>query len=317
MRILITGAGGFVGPHLTRYLTARLGRDVEILPTSRDGGFVPGIGDTVALDVTNDRTVESVIRNVRPTHVIHLAGISSLPGADADSKGAWHVNTLGTLAIAEAVLRWVPECWLIFAGSGLVYGATAKFGQSLDEDAILAPTSNYAATKAAADLALGALATRGLKLVRLRLFNHTGPGQAEDFVVSGFAAQIARIEAGHQPPTIRVGSLDPIRDFLDVRDAVAAYTLSVQRAPYLPPGVILNIASGQPRTIRSVLDGLLALSRVPIACEIDPQRLRASETPIYVGNARQAQRLLGWRPRYTFSETLATVLEYWRRIVSG
>jgi GDP-4-dehydro-6-deoxy-D-mannose reductase len=316
MRILITGAGGFVGPHLVGALAARLGAQASIVPTSRDGGTLPGSGATAAaLDVTDSAAVDRAVSDVRPTHLIHLAAVSSLPEAGADARTAWQINTLGTLAVAEAVIRKAPQCRLIFAGSGLVYGESAKSGRPLDEAALLAPTSDYAATKAAADLALGALSAKGLKSIRLRLFNHTGPGQSDAFVVPGFAAQIARIEAGRQAPVIRVGNLDAARDFLDVRDVAAAFARCIQHAADLRPDVILNIASGRPRTIRSVLDGLLALSRVAIACETDPARLRPSDTPVYVGNAALAHRLLGWAPVHPFSATLATVLAYWRTAV--
>jgi len=317
MRILITGAGGFVGPHLVRECATRLGAEASIVATTPTGGPVAGIGNTQPLDVTDDGAVEQAIGDLTPTHVVHLAAVSSLTGASSDVRTAWRINTFGTLAVAEAILRRAPHCQLIFAGSGLVYGESAKCGQPLDEACLLAPNSDYAATKAAADLALGALAVRGLKAVRLRLFNHTGPGQGEAFVVPGFAAQIARIEAGLQPPVLRVGNLDAVRDFLDVRDVAAAYALAVRRAADLPAGVILNIASGVPRSIRAVLDGLLALTPVAIDCQTDTARLRPSDTPVYVGDAALARRVLGWQPRHDLAATLASVLAYWRSTIGA
>ena len=131
-----------------------------------------------------------------------------------------------------------------------------------------------------------------------------------------FAMQIARIEAGVAPPIIQVGNLDAERDFLDVRDVTAAYALAVREAPNLPPGVILNIASGVPRRIEEILEQLLALSRVKIAVEHDPARLRPSDLPRIIGDATQARRLLGWSPEHRFEETLAAVLEDCRSAVS-
>jgi GDP-4-dehydro-6-deoxy-D-mannose reductase len=302
-----------VGPHLVPELARSLGKDAVIVPTARHMNRCTSLGDVVPLDVTDEDAVDRAVSDLAPTHVIHLSGISSPPQASADVRAAWTINTLGTLNVAHAILRRAPQCWLIFAGTGLVYGDTAKSGRPLDERALLAPNSDYSVTKAAADLALGALTGRGLKSIRLRLFNHTGAGQTEIFVVPSFAAQIARIEAGLQPPVIRVGNLDAARDFLDVRDVASAYALAAFKSAELDPGLVLNIASGTPRTIRSVLDDLLALSRAPIKIQLDPLRMRPSDTPVYVGSAKMARRLLGWVPRHPFSETLAEVLAYWRR----
>jgi GDP-4-dehydro-6-deoxy-D-mannose reductase len=315
MRILITGATGFVGPHLIPELSRVLGGDAVIVPTARHARRVPDLGEAALLDVTDEGAVDRVVGDLAPTHVIHLSAVSSLLQAGADTKAAWTINTFGTLNVAHAILRHAPGCWLVFAGSGLVYGDTAKSGRLLDEAALLAPNSDYSVTKAAADLALGALTGRGLRSIRLRLFNHTGPGQTEAFVVPSFAAQIARIEVGLQPPVIRVGNLDAARDFLDVRDVTSAYALAVLKSAELDPGLVLNIASGSPRTIRSILDELLALSPTQTTVEADSSRMRPSDTPVYVGSADAARRWLGWAPRYSFSATLAEVLAYWRRRV--
>jgi GDP-4-dehydro-6-deoxy-D-mannose reductase len=316
MRILITGAGGFVGPHLVRELTARFGSGAVIIPTSQRGGGRHGIGDMPVLDVTDEAAVDHAVRELAPTHVVHLAAISSPAEAGVDATAAWRVNTLGTLAVARAIIRRAAHCWMIFAGSGLAYGNSAKCGKPLGETALLSPSGDYAATKAAADLALGALTGQGLRSIRLRLFNNTGPAQKEAFVVPGFAAQIARIEAGLQAPVMGVGNLDAVRDFLDVRDVAAAFALCIDRAAELRPGVIINIASGVPRSIRSVLNGLLTLSQVPIDCKTDPARLRPSELPIFVGDPTLARQLLAWQPQHRFGDTLASVLADWRAAIA-
>ena len=155
--------------------------------------------------------------------MVHLAAIPTIAGAVADPAAAWRVNVMGTLDLARAIHQYAPECTLIFAGSAEAYGATARQGVPLKETDPLQPLNEYAATKAAADLALGALAANGLRVIRFRPFNHTGPGQTDEFVVPAFASQIARIEKGAQPPVMMVGNLDAQRDFLDVRDVVDAY----------------------------------------------------------------------------------------------
>ena len=167
-----------------------------------------------------------------------------------------------------------------------------------------APVDDYGVTKAAADLALGALVRRGLKVVRLRPFNHTGAGQTEFFVIPAFAMQIAQIEAGLLEPVLRVGNLDAERDFLDVRDVANAYALTVQHTDDFQSGVILNIASGIPCRIGDMLQTLLAQSRISVTVEHDPARMRASDLPRIIGDAARAREALGWSPEYRLDDTL-------------
>jgi GDP-4-dehydro-6-deoxy-D-mannose reductase len=207
----------------------------------------------------------------------------------------------------------------VFVGTSEAYGATFNaIDGPLREDAPLNPTSVYGASKAAADILVGQMAHDGLDAVRFRPFNHAGPGQTEAYVVSAFAAQVARIEAGLQEPVLRVGDLEPSRDFLDVRDVVEAYV----RAVLLPPGsdaagAAINLASGQPRRIRDVLSAILARSTVSISVEPDPQRMRASDTPFAVGDASRARAILDWTPSISFDAMIGSVLDHWRRVVAG
>ena len=312
MRILVTGASGFVGRRLVLALRQQLPPNASIIPMSQRSGNDPDLGQSNPLDVTRREAVERAIDKLAPTHVVHLAGISAPLRIKDDPQGAWTTNVMGTLKLAHAILGAFPTCRLIFAGSGLVYGGCAP-GRAFEEDSPLRPVNEYAAMKAAADLALGALARRGLNVVRLRLFNHTGSGQTEAFVVPGFAAQIARIEAGLQPPVISVGNLDTVRDFLDVDDVIAAYVQVVLRAEVLPAGQVLNIASGVPRRIGSILDDLLGLCAVPITVRTEPGRVQAGEAPYSVGDASAARRILNWTPRTDFRATLGGVLSHWRQ----
>jgi GDP-4-dehydro-6-deoxy-D-mannose reductase len=301
-RLLMTGSPGFVGRHLLPLLRASF-PGVEIL--------------TNRIDVANRDVVIEAVRDLRPDACIHLAAISSVVAAKRDPETTWRVNLHGTLNIAQAVLEHAPGCHLLFASSAEIYGGTFREGQPLDESALLAPMNSYAATKAAADLALGSMASEGLRVVRLRLFNHTGPGQSEAFVVPAFARQIARIEAGHQRPRLHVGALDPQRDFLDVRDVSSAYVACLRVAPELLPGTIINIASGVPRKIGDILDELMDIAGLHAEIVIDGARLRSSEIVSATGDAARARHLLGWTAKTPWTQTLADVLADWRKLVAN
>ncbi|MDG4876490.1 GDP-mannose 4,6-dehydratase [Mesorhizobium sp. WSM4935] len=309
MRVLLTGANGFVGPYVLDALRRVCGHDIAVAATSKDGGPHPAFGQVEVLDVTDPAAVQDAVARHRPTHVIHLAALAALETAQADPRNTWRIHVGGALNVANAVLDKAPDCSLIHVGSGLVYGESAKAGQPLDESTLLAPIDDYAVTKAAADLALGALSRQGLRCIRMRPFNHTGPGQTEAFAVPAFAMQIARIEAGLAPPVIRVGNLDARRDFLDVRDVANAYARAVLNSRNLAPNIIFNVASGVPWRVGDILDLLLAQSSAKIVMEQDPLRLRPSDLPCIVGDASRARSLLGWAPEHPFEDTLAAVLE--------
>ena len=211
---------------------------------------------------------------MRPDGCIHLAAISAVAAVRDDLDHAWRVNLHGTLALAGAILAHAPQCLLVFASSADAYGESFRTGERLNESAALAPLNPYAATKAAADLALGAMVPQGLRVVRVRAFNHTGPGQAAAFAVPAFARQAARIAAGLQPPVLHVGNLEPRRDFLDVRDVCAAYALCLAKPDALPSNAIFNLASGEARRIGDVLEAVLRESGIEARIETSAPRLR-------------------------------------------
>jgi GDP-4-dehydro-6-deoxy-D-mannose reductase len=219
------------------------------------------------------------------------------------------VHLQGARNLGRAILAHAPTCWLFQVSSGLVYGASARSGEPVDERTTLAPLDEYSASKAAADLALGALVPAGLKCVRFRPFNHTGRGQSEDFVIPAFAMQVARIEAGLAPPTLKVGNLDAERDILDVADVVDAYALALYAADEFEPGEILNIAAGRTNRIGDMLTELLTFSRREITVERDPLRYRRGDLAVLVGDSSRLRAKLGWAPRRALHETLLDVLE--------
>jgi GDP-4-dehydro-6-deoxy-D-mannose reductase len=316
MRVLVTGSQGFVGRHLVRALRERLPRGSSVVPTSQRCNSDRLLGDCKALDVTDVAAAQRVMREVTPTHVVHLAGISAPLRVKEAPLRAAATNVMGTLNIAHAILRELPRCRLVFASSGLVYGGMDLPGEPFHEGSPLSPLNDYAASKAAADLALGSLALQGLNVIRLRPFNHTGVGQEEAFVLPGFAAQVARIEAGLQAPVVEVGNLEVVRDFLDIHDVVAAYVETVLRADELACGQVLNIASGVGRRIGSILEELLALSTMPISIRGKPSLIHPIERPYCVGDASSARRMIGWVPVVDFRATLSDVLAYWREQVA-
>lgn len=310
MKLLITGAGGFVAPYAARAFAARV-PGVEIVASSHKGGPVPGFAQTIALDVSDPAAIATALESLRPTHVLHLAGIAAPQQAGVDPEAAWRINAFGVLALGRAILRLTPQTVLLNAGSGSAYGDSANRFATLDETAPFAPADEYGATKAAADLGLGALAARGLRVVRLRPFNHTGPGQSEAYVAPAFAAQIAAIEAGTREPVLNVGDLDAERDFCDVRDVADAYALAAAAASegQLAPGRALNLCSGRGLRMRTLLDMLLAMSRVRVEVRQDPARMRASPLPRIVGDPSRANAELGWRATTRLEKTLTDVLE--------
>jgi GDP-4-dehydro-6-deoxy-D-mannose reductase len=293
-RILITGASGFVGGHLVAALRNRL-------PAARLF--------TKTFDVTDAAATNAAMRAACPDACVHLAAVSSIAEARHDPGRAFAVNLQGTLNLARSILGHAPECHLVHAGSAECYGASFGAGQPLNETAALAPLNLYAASKAAADLSLGALAAEaGLRVVRFRPFNHTGPGQSEAFVIPAFAGQIARIEAGQQDAVIKVGDLTIFRDFLDVRDVVRAYVLALERFEQLPHAAVFNLASGTSRRIGTILSTLLAMSGTMISVEQDPARLRPADVPLACGAAQAAATILKWIPEIGFEATLDAVL---------
>jgi len=220
-RILVTGAGGFVGRHLLPALRAAF-PDAEL--------------HTAPFEITDATAIDEAIHSAQPDALVHLAAVAAISAARLDPGHAWQVNLTGTLNIARALLHRAPDCTLLFVSSADIYGASFRAGVLLNEAALPASFNAYAATKAAADLALGAMAAEGLRVIRMRPFNHTGPGQAPAFVVAAFAEQVARVAAGHQALILRVGALDAMRDFLDVRDVCSAYAACLARSDTLLGG---------------------------------------------------------------------------------
>lgn len=268
-----------------------------------------------SLDVVDRLDTYRIIREVQPTAVIHLAAIAAPMEARRDPSTAWNVNFQGTLNIASSILSAAPDCKLIYASSSEVYGVTfeEKSGCPVDEKDLLQPKTMYGAAKAAADIAIGQMFYDGLRSIRFRPFNHTGPGQTTSFVVSAFAKRIAEIMECDAAPIIEVGNLEAYRDFLDVRDVVRAYALAALTDDTGIEGKVFNLASGSPIQIKWILQTLVKHSRREIEITFSPDKMRPSEVPVAYGSAICVADALDWYPSIPFEKTIADILDYWRR----
>ena len=261
-----------------------------------------------AIDLLDRHAVDAVVRAARPDLVVHLAAQASVAGSIASVGTTWSINCTGTLLLASAVAENAPGATVFFTSSSEVYGASFLSGV-VDENSPLTPMNPYAQSKALAETIFKQRLPASTRLIVARAFNHTGPGQRDDFVLPSFASQVARIEAGLQPPTIAVGNLDVRRDFLDVRDVVAAYIALIKAAPDLPPRFTVNVASGTTHRLRDLLDVLRSLSRVPVDVALDPARLRPYDLPLAAGSPALMRSVTGWAPKYSIEDTLGQLLE--------
>jgi GDP-4-dehydro-6-deoxy-D-mannose reductase len=301
VKATVTGAGGFVGPHLVAHLRSS-GDDV----TEMD------LLGPVELDVTDAESALGAIDAARPEIVYHLAALSHVGQSWSSPGRSFRVNAEGTLHVLRACLEVkVPRVVVILSSE--VYGNADPADLPLREDTPLRPVTPYGASKAAADIvALQMHLADRLDVVRVRPFGHTGPGQSDQFVVPALAMRIARAERDGVDE-IPVGSLDAVRDLSDVRDVVRAYRLLALDGV---AGDVYNVCSGIGVSIREIADQLIAHSTRDIRLVTDPSLVRAVDAPRMVGDNTRLRERTGWTPEHTLASTLADVLAAARAAVA-
>ena len=311
MRALITGVAGFAGGHLVEHLAAAT--DWDIWGNVRDASdlqyVVSGVRSVVA-DLRLPQVAIDLVNQSQPEFVFHLAAQPFVPQSWADPWDTYETNLRSQVNLFNALLQRGGSSRVLVVGSNEEYGLVRPEQLPLREESALQPHSPYGVSKIAQDfMGLQYFLSHKLPVVRVRPFNHIGPRQSDKFVASAFAKQIALIEAGRLPPVIRVGNLAAQRDFTDVRDMVRGYRLAVERGE---PGEVYNIGSGTPRSVQHVLDILLSLTTRAIRVEIDPERMRPSDTPMTYCDASKFNARTGWSPNIPFQQTLRDVLDDWR-----
>lgn len=311
--ILVTGGTGFVGTHLLEALRREF-PDVVIHATGRRS--VPSSENCVVwheIDICDRGAVYKLVHKVSPSIVVHLAAQSNVPVSFKHPDLTWRINLDGALNLFCAVEQLPDPVLLLQVGSADMYGASFRSGGCVDEEALLQPLNPYAASKAAADLAAYQFSqTSRVRVLRVRPFNHIGQGQADTFVVSAFARQIVEIEMGRRE-VLSVGDLSAERDFLHVSDVVDAYVALIKQHERFETGTAVNICSGVPVTIASVLEQLASLASTEVRVTQDPDRIRKSDIARVLGSHRFLTSVTSWAPTVDLQSALQDVLNDWRQ----
>lgn len=313
-KVLITGISGFAGSFLAEHLLQK--NEFEIWGTYlSDSSLVNLAGiknkvNLVQLDLLDCDKVIKTISDISPDYIFHLAAIPSVRESFANPSKVFFNNVDSELNLLEAVrLKKLPETKILIISSAEVYGLVSRENLPINEDTPLRPTSSYGVSKLTQDfLGLQYFLAYGLKIVRVRPFNHIGPRQTPGFVVSSFAKKIAELEKNNSN-LIKVGNLTSKRDFTDVRDMVKAYLLAIEKGT---PGEVYNIGSDKSYSISEILDKMIKISGRNIRFEIDQSLFMPSDNPETVSDSNKFVKLTGWKPEIDIDTTLRNTLDYWR-----
>ncbi|WP_078412223.1 GDP-mannose 4,6-dehydratase [Priestia abyssalis] len=304
MRALVTGVTGFVGHYLKEQLIIE---GVEVFGTSRKENPCKG---TYQLDLLDKDKIINLLKEVNPTHIFHLAGMSNVRDSWSHVSKTIEVNTIGTVNLLEAINKIDNGIRVITIGSSEEYGKVNDITKKISEETFINPTSPYGLSKAAVSMLVKQYHKGyGLDVIHIRPFTHIGPGQKLGFVTSDFAYQIALINKGKtNNHDMKVGNLEAIRDFTDVRDIVKAYSLIALNGK---AGEVYNVCSGEGTKIQEILDMLLSFSDKEINIETDPERMRPSEVPYFVGDYSKLEQLTNWKPILSLNQSLEDIYHSW------
>lgn len=303
MRILITGAAGFVARHLVRRLSLISGAKVFGLSLGPDP-LVPNL-HFFESDICDPGALRSVVQDIRPTHIVHLAAVSFVPQASSDPDAVFEINVRGTRNLLESAATLESTPTVLNISTGQVYDTSLP--APFRETSPIRPQNMYSATKAMAEL--WAELYRGrVKWINVRAFNHTGPGQSPSFAIASWTHRVAAIKAGECEPVIHIGNLAVARDFTDVRDVVEAYALLLLQGKSWET---YNVCSGVPAQLDNVLKMLLEISGVKAEIVVDQTKLRTSDPVCVYGDNSKIAGELGWRPQIPLRTTLQDMLTHW------
>lgn len=319
MRILITGITGPVGSALADYLLTLPDVDIHAFKRWRsDPRPIEHLYGRVTFhegDIEDPFAVARAVERVMPDRVYHLAA-QSYPSESWDAPiTTLRTNVEGTVNLLEAARRHCPSARIHIAGTSAEYGWVHPEECPIPETHPLRPVSPYGVSKVAAGLTgIQYFESYRLHVVVTRSFNHVGPHQGDRCSIQTFCRQMAAIEFGRQAPVIRVGNLEPRRDFTHTTDVARALWLLLEHGQ---PGEIYNLCSGAATRIGDIVDMVLAQGQVPATVQVDPARLRPSDEPILAGDNRKLSQATGWAPQITIPEIVSELLGYWRRRVAA
>jgi len=298
-KVLITGAGGFVGKHLINYMSTQA---IEIVSLPQE------------IDIRDKEQLNEFCLNYSFNAVVHLAAQSFVPRSIINPKETYEINFTGTLNILEALRLSKFRGVFLYIGTSDAYGIVQESSLPIMENVPLSPMNPYAESKVAAELLCKkwSISEDAMRVVMTRSFNHIGPLQGERFVISGFCKQVAMIKCGLQKPCVRVGNTGVTRDFTDVRDVVRAYLMLLEEGIN---GTTYNVCSGQEIHLQSVLPELRQIANIDFSVEVSSNLYRDAEQTRAFGSFDKIKKDVGWTPKILFNQSLVDLYNYWLNII--